>query len=63
MTIANYGDGNGYVSQCGDCGTLGLDGRYADDIARDLKRMGWEIMGEDDGVTYADAYCPACAED
>ena len=63
MTIANYDDGRGYDSECADCGTPGLAGRYPDDIASNLQRMGWSIEGEDDGVTYADAFCPACADD
>ena len=60
MTIANFG--NGWRSECAGCGSRGLKGGQPEDIAADLEDMGWQIEGEDDGVTYADAFCPACQD-
>ncbi|UCC72964.1 MAG: hypothetical protein JSV86_21890 [Gemmatimonadota bacterium] len=62
MTIANFRDGTGWRSECADCGTPGLKGGYPGDIVADLEDMGWQIEGEDDGVTYADAFCPDCQD-
>lgn len=62
MGIINNGDGNGYVLECDDCGDEAGAYGFPGDALADAKRFGWELSGDDDGVTYRDAVCKACKE-